>query len=60
MLAHLVIKCREKGWDKPVIKPYQNLSLDPASSVFHYALEVCLALFSMCVCVACVRACVLV
>jgi hypothetical protein len=31
---------REKGWDKPHIKPYQNLSLDPASSVFHYALEV--------------------
>jgi len=30
---------KEKGWDKPHIKPYQNLSLDPASSVFHYALE---------------------
>jgi branched-chain amino acid aminotransferase len=31
---------REKGWDKPHIKPYQNLSIDPSAPVFHYALEV--------------------
>ena len=28
------------GWGKPVISPYHRLSLDPASSVLHYALEV--------------------
>ena len=28
------------GWSKPAIVPYHNLCLDPASSVFHYALEV--------------------
>ncbi|KAH6842874.1 aminotransferase [Chaetomium sp. MPI-CAGE-AT-0009] len=27
------------GWQKPHIVPYQNLSLDPASCVFHYAFE---------------------
>lgn len=27
----------EKGWLAPRITPYQNLSLDPASSVLHYA-----------------------
>lgn len=27
------------GWLPPRITPYQNLSLDPASSVFHYAFE---------------------
>ena len=27
------------GWGKPKIIPYQNLSLDPACSVFHYAIE---------------------
>jgi len=27
------------GWHAPRIIPYQNFSLDPASSVFHYALE---------------------
>ncbi|KAL2176264.1 aminotransferase [Thermothelomyces heterothallicus CBS 202.75] len=27
------------GWQKPHITPYQNLSLDPASCVFHYAFE---------------------
>lgn len=27
----------EKGWGKPEIKPYQPLSLDPSSTVFHYA-----------------------
>jgi branched-chain amino acid aminotransferase len=30
---------REAGWLAPKITPYQNLSLDPASSVFHYAFE---------------------
>jgi branched-chain amino acid aminotransferase len=30
----------EKGWHKGRIIPYGNLSLDPASMVFHYALEV--------------------
>ncbi|RKF74645.1 Branched-chain-amino-acid aminotransferase, cytosolic [Golovinomyces cichoracearum] len=27
------------GWGHPRITPYQNLSLDPACSVFHYAFE---------------------
>lgn len=27
------------GWGEPKIQPYQNLSLDPASCVFHYAFE---------------------
>jgi branched-chain amino acid aminotransferase len=30
---------QEEGWLTPQITPYQNLSLDPASSVFHYAFE---------------------
>ena len=30
----------ENGWADPKIKPYQNLSLPPSCSVFHYALEV--------------------
>lgn len=28
-----------QGWLAPQITPYQNLSLDPATSVFHYAFE---------------------
>ena len=28
-----------KGWLPPRITPYQNLSLDPATCVFHYAFE---------------------
>jgi branched-chain amino acid aminotransferase len=28
-----------QGWLPPRITPYQNLSLDPASCVFHYAFE---------------------
>ena len=28
------------GWGKPIIKPYGPLSLNPSSSVFHYATEV--------------------
>lgn len=27
------------GWREPSISPYQNLSLDPATCVFHYAFE---------------------
>lgn len=27
------------GWHTPRIVPYQNLSLDPATCVFHYAFE---------------------
>ncbi len=27
------------GWRAPEIRPYENLSLDPASCVFHYAFE---------------------
>ena len=27
------------GWMAPRITPYQNLSLDPATCVFHYAFE---------------------
>ncbi|XP_059538378.1 branched-chain-amino-acid aminotransferase, cytosolic isoform X2 [Myotis daubentonii] len=29
----------EFGWEKPHIKPFQNLSLHPASSALHYAVE---------------------
>lgn len=29
----------DKGWGKPHISPYHNLSLDPASCVLHYAFE---------------------
>jgi branched-chain amino acid aminotransferase len=28
------------GWARPTIKPLENLSLSPASSVLHYATEV--------------------
>lgn len=28
-----------EGWFAPRITPYQNLSLDPATCVFHYAFE---------------------
>jgi len=30
---------QETGWDRPRIQPYQNLSISPASKVFHYAQE---------------------
>ncbi|KAK4643390.1 branched-chain-amino-acid transaminase bat2 [Podospora bellae-mahoneyi] len=30
---------QESGWSAPKILPYQNLSLDPATCVFHYAFE---------------------
>ncbi|KAK7752217.1 branched-chain-amino-acid transaminase bat2 [Diatrype stigma] len=30
---------QEEGWLAPSIVPYQNLSLDPATCVFHYAFE---------------------
>lgn len=30
---------KEDGWKEPKITPYQNLSLDPATCVFHYAFE---------------------
>src|SRR5690606_11145053 len=30
---------KETGWQAPHIVPYQNLSLDPATCVFHYAFE---------------------
>jgi branched-chain amino acid aminotransferase len=30
---------KEAGWLTPKITPYQNLSLDPATCVFHYAFE---------------------
>lgn len=30
---------KENGWHAPVIKPYQNLNLDPAASSLHYALQ---------------------
>lgn len=29
----------QKGWAKPHIKPFQNLSLHPASSALHYSVE---------------------
>lgn len=31
--------CEDKGWGSPVIKPYQKITLDPSSSVFHYCTE---------------------
>lgn len=30
----------EFGWEKPHIKPLQNLSMHPGTSAFHYAVEV--------------------
>ncbi len=30
---------KEKGWGKPLISPYHNLSINPANSTLHYALE---------------------
>lgn len=30
---------KNDGWQSPKIVPYQNLSLDPATCVFHYAFE---------------------
>ncbi|KAI1473068.1 branched-chain-amino-acid aminotransferase [Daldinia caldariorum] len=30
---------KNDGWFAPTIQPYQNLSLDPATCVFHYAFE---------------------
>ncbi|XP_054848853.1 branched-chain-amino-acid aminotransferase, cytosolic-like isoform X1 [Eublepharis macularius] len=30
---------QEKGWGKPNIKPFQNLSLHPASSALHYSVQ---------------------
>ena len=31
---------KEKGWFAPRVQPYQNIPLDPASLVFHYAQEI--------------------
>ncbi|KAG8430976.1 hypothetical protein GDO86_019616, partial [Hymenochirus boettgeri] len=31
---------KDGGWEKPVIKPFQNLSVHPAISAFHYAVQV--------------------
>lgn len=28
------------GWEKPHIKPFENLPIHPAASVLHYAVEV--------------------
>lgn len=37
----LTITWSEKdGWEAPQIKPFQNLSLHPASSALHYSIEV--------------------
>ena len=33
-------------WSTPRIVPYHNLSLDPATSVFHYATEVGVTVFT--------------
>nr|CAB3225222.1 branched-chain-amino-acid aminotransferase, cytosolic [Phallusia mammillata] len=30
---------KDRGWSSPVIKPLENISLHPATSVFHYATE---------------------
>ncbi|XP_075066864.1 branched-chain-amino-acid aminotransferase, cytosolic isoform X2 [Mixophyes fleayi] len=29
----------DKGWQKPAIKPFQNISMHPASSCLHYAIQ---------------------
>lgn len=29
----------EKGWGRPALKPYENLSLEPSAVVFHYGFE---------------------
>ncbi|KNC65062.1 hypothetical protein SARC_18284, partial [Sphaeroforma arctica JP610] len=29
---------QEKGWATPVIKPYGDMAMDPACTVFHYAM----------------------
>lgn len=40
------------GWQPPKIKPFQNLSLHPASSALHYSIEVRLCVCeSICVCI---------
>ncbi|XP_048191125.1 branched-chain-amino-acid aminotransferase, cytosolic [Perognathus longimembris pacificus] len=31
--------CADSGWGKPHIRPFQNLSLHPASSALHYAIQ---------------------
>ncbi|XP_012880533.1 PREDICTED: branched-chain-amino-acid aminotransferase, cytosolic isoform X2 [Dipodomys ordii] len=31
--------CADSGWGKPQIQPFQNLSLHPASSALHYAVQ---------------------
>ena len=36
----LVMEFEEGEWKTPVIKKYENLSLDPAAIVFHYAQEI--------------------
>lgn len=37
----LTVDWSEKdGWEAPQIKPFQNLSLHPASSALHYSIEV--------------------
>lgn len=30
---------KDEGWNRPVIQPLQNISLHPATAVFHYATE---------------------
>ena len=42
----LSVRWTEKGgWEAPEIKPYGNLSIDPAAKVLHYAVEVFITLF---------------
>ena len=35
-----LMKYKDGHWGTPVIKPYENFSLDPAALVFHYAQEI--------------------
>jgi branched-chain amino acid aminotransferase len=45
----LVVDWQEgKGWTAPQIVPYGPFAIDPAASVFHYALEVRCAVLLWC------------
>jgi branched-chain amino acid aminotransferase len=41
-LVPIMLECDYKNgkWEKPLIRPYANLSIDPCSKVFHYAQEI--------------------
>ena len=39
----------ETGWGTPQISPFCNLSLPPAASALHYAIEVIIIFYSSCI-----------